>query len=139
VRVRYRKLTATGDYSFGQNALDFFVNSPQCVAQAILTALLLHQGEFFLDVTVGMPWESQVLGYNTKSLYDAAIKAEILSVQGVSSISSYSSSLDPKTRHLTVDVTINTIYGTTTIATSFGVAPGGYGISGYGISPYGGG
>ncbi|HVI10239.1 MAG TPA: hypothetical protein VND65_18255 [Candidatus Binatia bacterium] len=138
--MRYRKLDAGGDYTFGFNANDFLVNSPQTVGQAVLTALLLHQGEWFLDVTVGMPWESQVLGYNTKSLYDAAIKAEILGVQGVSSIASYSSALDPIKRHLTVDVTINTIYGTTTISTSFGVAAGGYGISPYGgPTPYGGG
>jgi hypothetical protein len=138
--VRYRKLTASGDYSFGQNALDFYVNSPQTVAQAILTRLLLHQGEWFLDVTFGMPWESQVLGYGTKSLYDAAIKAAILGVQGVASIVSYSSDLDTVNRALSVNVTVSTIYSQLSISTTFGVAPGGYGISPYGgPTPYGGG
>ena|SRR5712664_2586072 len=136
--MRYRKLTSAGDYSFGQNALDFYVNSPQTVAQAVLTRLLLHQGEWFLDLTFGMPWESQVLGYNTKSLYDAAIQNEILGVQGVRSILSYSSDLNTVTRKLTVNATIDTIYSTFVFATTFGVATGGFGISGYGVSPYGG-
>ena len=137
--MRYRKLDSNGDYTFGQNALDFYVNSPQTVAQAILTALLLHQGEWFLDVTIGMPWESQVLGYNTKSLYDSAIKAEILGVQGVQSIVSYSSSLNAKTRHLTVNAVVSTIFGSSTISSTFGVASGGYGIQPYGgTGPYGG-
>ena len=137
--MRYRKLTAAGDYSFGQNALDFYANSPQTVAQAVLTRLLLHQGEWFLDLTFGMPWESQVLGYNTKSLYDAAIQNAILGVQGVRSLVSYSSELDIGTRKLTVNATINTIYSQLSIATTFGVAAGGYGIQPYGgPGPYGG-
>lgn len=124
--------TAGFDYSFGHGASDFFVNSPQTVAQAVLTALLLHKGEWFLDVTVGMPWETQVEGYGTQSLYDAAIKNLILGVQGVQSIVSYSSSLNFKSRMLTVNVTINTIYGQAQLTTSGLLAPGGYGISTYG-------
>lgn len=136
--MRYRKLTPTGDYSFGHDQADFFINVPAGVAQAIQTALLLHRGEWFLDATVGMPWETQVLGYNTKSLYDAAIKTLILGVQGVQSILSYSSSLNSSTRNLTVNVILNTIFGP--LSQSFGVGLGGYGIMPFGgPGPYGGG
>lgn len=121
--MRYRKLVGFGqgvpvqggDYSFGNNQNDFFVNSPTTVAQAVLTALLLHEGEWFLNTTVGMPWETQVEGFGTASLYDAAIKNCILGVQGVQSIVQYSSSLDPTTRKLTVNAIVNTIYGQATI------------------------
>lgn len=129
--MRYRALTSTGDYSFGLGVQEFLVDTPATVAQAILTTLLLHQGEWFLDVTVGMPWETQVEGFNTASLYDAAIKNAILGTQGVQSIVNYSSSLNPTTRNLTVNCTVNTIYGPATI--SFGTAPG---LSGYGIGPF---
>lgn len=91
--MRYRALTSTGDYRLGRGSQEFLVNTPACVGQAVLTALLLHQGEWFLDLTVGMPWETQVLGKGTLSLYDAAIKAAILNVQGVKSILSYESIL----------------------------------------------
>lgn len=118
--MRYRKLDPQFDYVFGQGPQEFLVNSPACVAQAVRTALLLHQGEWFLDVTAGMPWETQVLGYGTQSLYDAAIKAVIGAVQGVQAILSYSSSLDISKRVLTVSATINTTFGQTSLTTALG-------------------
>lgn len=136
--MRYRKLDSNFDYTFGGNAEDFLVNSPETVAQAVLTALLLHQGEWFLDVTVGMPWETQVLGYNTQSLYDRAIKTAILGVQGVQSIVSYSSSLNPVNRMLTVNATIQTIFGPTPVRAQIPEFSGGYGIGPFAEIPYGG-
>lgn len=130
--MRYRALTATGDYSFGLGPSEFLVNTPATVAQAVLTALLLHQGEWFLNITAGMPWETQVLGYGTQTLYDAAIKSAILGVEGVKQILNYNSSLNTKTRNLTVNVTIDTIYGEATITGAS------VGILGYGQMPYGG-
>lgn len=131
--MRYRKLTTTGDYSFGHKTNDFFVNTSAAVAQAVQTALKLIQGEWFLDNTAGVPYFTQILGYNTQSLYDAAIKQAISSVQGFAGFVSYSSSLNTVTRQLTINVTINTIFTnqpvTTTTTVSF---QGGYGVGGYG-------
>lgn len=127
----YRKLTATGDYSFGHKKNDFFVNSSAAVAQAIQTALKLIQGEWFLDNTVGVPYFTQVLGYNTQSLYDSVIKQAILGVQGVNAILNYSSSLNTVTRMLTVNVTVNTIFSLG-VATSVTLQLGGYGVGPYG-------
>lgn len=136
--MRYRKLTTTGDFTFGAGATEYLVDSPDCVAQAVLTALLLHQGEWFLDVTVGVPWETEVIGYGTRALYDAAIKAAILGVQGVNSIISYSSFLDTVKRALSITATIETIFGIGAISPVFTLT--GYGISPYqGGTPYGGG
>jgi hypothetical protein len=121
--MRYRKVQGFGlgpavdggDYTFGQGQNNFWVNNPTTVAQAILTALLLHLGEWFLNKQVGMPWETQVLGFGTQSLYDAAIKNCVLGVQGVQSIVTYSSNLDAETRKLTVSMIVNTIYGQVSI------------------------
>lgn len=126
--MRYRALDANGDYTFGQGSANFLVDSPACVAQAVQTALLLWEGEWYLDTTAGMPWATQVLGTGTMALYDQAIKAKIVSVQGVQDIVSYSSSLDVTTRTLTVDCTIDTIYGETSINIQL--------TGGYGIGPY---
>lgn len=134
--MRYRKITAAGDYTFGQGNAEFLVDNPACVAQAVLTALLLHRGEWFLDTSAGMPWETQVLGYGTQSLYDAAIKSAILGVQGVQAILSYSSSLDVAKRVLTVNAVISTIFGNVALTEKFNAA--GYGISPFGDAPYGG-
>jgi len=132
--MRYRKLTASGDYSFGHKTNDFFVNVPAAVAQAIQTALRLIQGEWFLDNTVGVPYFTQVLGYNTQSLYDNVIKQAILSVQGVvAPLVSYSSSLNPTTRFLRITVTVNTAFSGQTVTVTTGISfQGGYGVGGYG-------
>lgn len=124
--MRYRKLTGFGqgvpvnggDYSFGHDQEDFFANDPTTVAQAVLTALMLHQGEWFLDTTVGMPWETQVLGFGTQSLYDSAIKNAILGVENVTSIEQYSSDLNTVTRNLSVNAIVNTAFGQAKVNTS---------------------
>jgi len=136
--MRYRKLDANGDYTFGHGSADFLVNSSAAVAQAVQTTLLLAQGEWFLDVTVGVPYNSQILGYNTQSLYDSVIKQVISNVQGFVSFSSYSSTLNPRTRVLTVSAVINTQFGIAQVTgTVAGVAQGGYGVGGYGVGGYG--
>jgi hypothetical protein len=130
--------TDGGDYSFGRGSQEFLVNSPATVAQAILTALLLHQGEWFLDLTAGVPYDTQILGFGTTSLYDAAIKNAILGVQGVLSILSYSSSLDAQ-RNLKVDVRVDTIYGVTGFTTSIPNSLRGFGVGPFAQIPFGGG
>ncbi|RRA01917.1 hypothetical protein [Burkholderia cepacia] len=115
--MRYRKLDADGDYVFGGSANDFLVNSPDAVAQAVITRLRLIRGEWFLDTTAGMDWPA-VIGKNTQGTADAAIRACILGTTGVTEITAYASSLDGTTRTLTVTATITTLYGTTTIETT---------------------
>lgn len=137
--MRYRALTATGDYSFGLGPQEYLVNTPATVAQAILTALLLHEGEWFLDLTVGMPWETQVEGFNTASLYDAAIKNTILGVEGVQSIVEYSSFLNTVTRNLVVNAIIQSIYGQFALPAGTTIPLGGYGIGPFNQFGYGGG
>jgi hypothetical protein len=114
-------MTAAGDMQFGFGLSDFFIDTPAGVAQAIGTRLRLWTGEWFLDGSAGTPWLTQVLGTGTKPLYDTAIRTRILGTPGVLGIVSYSSSLDPTTRALTVSATVNTVYGsdvTITVASS---------------------
>lgn len=60
--MRYRKLNTNGDYTFGQAQSNFYVNTPEAVAQAVKTRLLLIQGEWFLDVSEGTPYSAKILG-----------------------------------------------------------------------------
>lgn len=109
--MRYRELSPTGDYVFGRGPSEFLVNKPETVGQAVKTRLLLILGEWFLNIKEGTPYQTKVLGTNTKNTFDTAIRERILDTQGVISIEKYFSSLDANTRHLTIDVTINTVYG----------------------------
>lgn len=138
--MRYRQLTQpNNDFAFGGGSAEFLVDSPAAVRQAIQTALNLLQGESFTNIQAGMPWQTQVLGYGTQSLYDSAIKNCILGIQGVvngvqtnlvTSFASYSSSLNAVTRVLTVNAIVNTVFGQATLATTVPVY-------GFGVGPFG--
>lgn len=113
--MRYRRLDDAGDYTFGRQQADFYVNQPEAVAQAVQTRLLLFTGEWFLDVTDGTPWRTDVLGKYTQNAYDIVIKERIIDTQGVQSLDSYSSSFDRNKRALSVKASITTIYGNATV------------------------
>lgn len=114
--MRYRKLDADGDYTFGGGPADFLVDSPAAVGQAVLTRLQLFKGEWFVDTADGTPWQTDVLGEHTRSTYDMAIRNRILGTQGVEQIDSYDSEFEPNGRKLTITCTITTAYGPTTIS-----------------------
>ncbi|WP_029329656.1 hypothetical protein [Komagataeibacter oboediens] len=113
--MRVRKQDSSGDMVFGHGSEDYYYNTPAGVGQLVLTRLKLWLGEWFLDTSDGTPWTTKVLGNRTTSTYDAVIRARILGTPGVSSISSYSSTLN--NRKLTISATIQTEYGTTTVTT----------------------
>lgn len=113
--MRYRQLDANGDYVLGGTSV-FLVNSPEAVAQAVLTRLNLWLGEWFINTTDGTPWLTEILGkiQNGKNP-DAAIKQRILGTQGVQEITNYSSTYNGNARTFSVTATLSTIYGAVTI------------------------
>lgn len=111
--MRVRAQDSDGDYTFGRGGENFIVNSPAAVAQLVLTGLRLLKGEWFLDKTVGMPWLQDVIGVGTKPFYDLAIQNQILNTVGVTGIASYSSTLDPVKRGLSVTAVVDTQFGAT--------------------------
>lgn len=132
--MRYRKLDANGDMIFGHGAADFWFNQPEGVGQSVMTRLLLFSGEWFLDTSAGTPWggfplndlvvqQGQILGVHTQLSRDAAIRERILTTNGVASLNSYASQVDPDTRSFSVQATIDTIYGST-FTLQINAAPG---------------
>lgn len=114
--MQYRKLDSAGDYTLGSGA-DFLKNSPEAVAQAVLTRLKLWKGEWFFDTADGTPYMQDVLGkrYQRKNP-DSVIKSRILGTPGVTEITSYSSTFNGDTRAFSVTATINTAYGAAKIS-----------------------
>ncbi len=98
---------------FGGGPTSFWIDVPDAVAQAISTRLKLLQGEFFLDVTDGTPWSTQVLGSGTTPTYDAVLRARILGTPGASAMVSYSS--QRVGRKLSVQAQVETVYSTTAV------------------------
>ena len=116
--MRVRALDTDGDMTFGRGSGNFLVDTPAAVAQCIITRLALRQGEWWLDPTAGVAWDTQILGAGTATLRDLAIKEAVLGTPGVVSIDAYSSVVDPTTRAMSVQMTVTTQYGATTITTT---------------------
>lgn len=113
--MRVRKII-NGEPAFGHSQSDYISDTPESVAQNVMTRLALKTGEWFLDVTDGTPYAEQILGEHTLALYDMAIRQRILGTPGVAQIAEYSSTLDKDTRRLTVTATIDTLYGRATFS-----------------------
>lgn len=113
--MRQRAMLPDGDFSFG-TGLPFLVDTPYCVAQAIMTRLRLVAGEWFLDSSEGLDYDGAILGYGRDAERDIAIRTRILETAGVVQIDSYTSFVDPATRAFVMAATVATLYGTLNIA-----------------------
>lgn len=109
--MRYRKLTDSGDTTFGRGPANFWVNVPDAPGQAVETRLDLEQGEWWLDNTEGTPYNASILGYGKANTYDPAIRQRISGTPGITGISGYGSSVDTATRALSVGASVSTVYG----------------------------
>ena len=116
--MRYRKLDKNSDYTFGQDRSNFFVNTPEAVAQAVKTRLLLAQGEWFLDINEGTPYNAKILGAGRVATFSSAIRQVIIDTQGVTGITKYGAFYDSTTRKAKVNATINTLYGSIDLGTT---------------------
>ena len=108
--MRYRAIDSLGDYQVGK---PFLVDSPECVAQAVLTRLRLWRGEWFLDRNEGTPYLEGVLGERTAP--EVVIKQRILGTPGVTAITAFTMTFDGDSRRLTISVSIDTLYGPSTL------------------------
>ena len=113
--MRYRKLDDNNDYRFGHGNNDFYQDTPEAVAQSVATRLRMLLGEWFLDTTDGTPWATEILGEQTRLTYDMAIRRRVLLAPGVTQITDYQSFNDGQTRHLSVNLAIDTVYGETAV------------------------
>ena len=113
--MKYRRLDENGDMVIGHGNADYLKDSPECVAQAVATRLRLLRGEWFFDLTEGTPYAPSVFGKHTQKTYDFALRQRVLETEGILGIDEYESVFDGETRKLTVNIRINTVYGSTAI------------------------
>ncbi len=116
--MRVRQLTSDGDMRFGHQQYDFYRDVPEAPAQCVQTRLMFWQGEWYLDLTDGTPYQGGVLGTNTELTADSVIRDRILNTRGVTGIEegTYNSQLDRATRRLSAACTIDTAFGLAEVA-----------------------
>ncbi len=113
--MRYRKLSPTGDYTFGNGQLDFYRDTPEAPGQAVKTRLLLWLGEWFLDIESGTPYMQGILGKHSLAVADMTIQDRAVRTLGITNIPKYESEIDANTRTMTVAFSVDTIYGPTKV------------------------
>lgn len=111
-------MDSAGDATFGRGLQNLFIDSSDGVGQVVMTRLRLFLGDWFLDQSQGTAWRTQVLGNYTGATRDMVVRTRVLGTPSVTGITAYSSSLNRDTRAWSVQATISTQYGATTITGS---------------------
>lgn len=114
--ARVRALDANGDMQWGHGSRDYLVDTPSVVSQRAMTRLKLFTGDWFLNTLDGTPWRTAVLGRDTNASRDPALRARILGTPGCTGITSYASQQNRSTRGFSVQATISTQFGATTVS-----------------------
>jgi hypothetical protein len=112
--LKYRRLSPTGDYVFGQNNFDF-ISAVDAVKQAIETRLKLLLNEWWEDQEDGLPFFEQIAGVfvtpEKQQAIDLIIRDRITGTLGVSRIIEFVSTFDSVNRKYTASCKVDTIYG----------------------------
>lgn len=117
--MRGHKLDSDGDLvTHGE----MWVRDKECIAQAVETRLKLYLGEYFRDITDGMPWFEKAdgtggilqKGYSTAEV-ESLIRLRISQTDGVLKILKFNTSYDIQKRAFSVSAVIYTEYGETEV------------------------
>ena len=112
--MKYRKLTSTGDYSFGSGSNNY-ADGNEAVAQAIKTKLLLFYGERWENLGEGIPMFQSVLGQTNpetiKSSLSMLVEQRIMEVEEVDNVKNIEIDYDRKNRTISMEVDVATTSG----------------------------
>jgi hypothetical protein len=120
--MRCRRLDSNHDFCFGRGFGDYLedqVSSPDAIAQAIKTRLLLFLGEWWKDLRDGLPLWQKILGSRVKN---KAILDKILidRIQGlklpdnryaITAVKEITSEFDSETREYSFSCRVDTVFG----------------------------
>ena len=93
-----------------------FLTGIEEIEQTIRTRLRLFLGEYFRDISDGIPWFEQILGKGTSmSAREAALRNRILRTPGVVRLTSFSTDFNVDTRKYTVTAGALATFGLLTV------------------------
>lgn len=110
--MKYRRLDENGDYTFGRNRQNFLTDI-DAVAQAIKTRLLLLYGEWWEDMTDGLPLWQRMIGSvgsdENRQVLDIIVKERIEGTLHVQRVLNYVSEIS--NRKYSFDCLVVTDFG----------------------------
>lgn len=120
--MRYRRLDENYDYSFGRGLSDYLedsVGSPDAIAQAIKSCLLLFKGEWWESMTEGLPLWQKILGrrIKNKQVINNIITTRIRELRlpngeyAIKRIINVNSVYDSTTREYSFSCLVDTVFG----------------------------
>ena len=114
--MRYRKLTADGDYLLGRGEKDF-IKDADSIGQAIKTRLLFLYGEWWEDREKGFPLFQSVIGKRgtAENLHTAEllILETIKNTPGVTGVNDITVCFDSIRRAFSYRASVQTVYSQT--------------------------
>lgn len=105
----FRGLDSNGDWNFG-NGLGSYAMGEAAVLLNVKTAIMLFLGDAFWDASKGIDWLNLLGTKGTQNAILAAVRSTIVGCDGVTGITSLSSSVNDVTRTMSISATISTIY-----------------------------
>lgn len=110
--MRYRRLDENHDFRFGQGRNDYLVDIDAC-GQAIETRLRLFLGEWWEDITDGLPMWQSFLGATLarRESKDKLVQERVLGTPHVTNIESFTSQSNSTRNSYEAQVVVNTDYG----------------------------
>lgn len=119
--------TVTGDIVITGGALQW-TSGQAAIGQSCRIAMQLFQGEWFLNLSLGIPYWQSILGQKPAVAIAAAriaFNAALLGVDGVVKVTKLNVTFDSTTRAMSVDWQVTTIFGDTPADTLVLAAAGG--------------
>lgn len=119
--MKYRRIV-NGEPSYGQGKQDF-LQGIDAVAQAIQTRLLLFYGEWWEDITDGLPLWTEIIGFggSNKDKVNALITKRIIDTKLdetrlISDVTDVVNTYDSTLRKYTYSSKAKSIYGNITVS-----------------------
>jgi hypothetical protein len=116
--MRYRRLSETGDYTFGGSAADFLTGS-EAVGQACKTRVEFQLGTWWRDLEDGTPWYQEILGQRGSEKHIDAVNSilfgRIKGTRDVDQILGYNTVFDSQIRRYTWTCRVQAEYSETVV------------------------
>lgn len=87
-------LQNTGDIDLTEGRLSLITTEQELTRQRLLITLRTYKGEWYLDLSLGIPYFQRILRRGSKTVADTIFKSAINADDNVLSINSFSSTLN---------------------------------------------